>query len=395
MAKTRSKTPRSRADEPWGGPTPIWISPRTRTILLLSGLVVLVVLMWAAPSVPLIALGGGTLALIMSFPVRALSRFMPRGLGILASFLALVGLIILAFAILVPIIIDQLTNLILNIPSFAEEANQQLSNLMPTLLSQLGERGLLPGDPEELLPELGADLGNEAFSRVQDLAQNVLGGLLGFISSAFNFGIALFGVVFIAVYLLVDVRRMKAAYLLTVPHGYRRDSSDLWNAFGVSLSRYLSGLGFVLVIQGVVSAIALALLGIQYAILLGVWVSITAIIPYIGAWLGAVPAVALALLLGSNTLPINPLTAGLLTLLVFVAIQQLEGNFLTPRIQGEAVHVHPILVFLAVIAGGEIAGLLGVIFAVPALAVLRVLFDFFRVRLRLKNPGAEPQSPND
>lgn len=391
--KTRNRTARSETAEPRVGPTPIWISRRTRTVLLLGGLVALIGLMWAAPSVPVIALGGGTLALIMSFPVRALSRIMPRGLAILASFLSLVGLVILAFAILVPIIIDQLTNLILNIPGFAERANQQLSNIMPTLLAQLGERGLLPGDPEDLLPELGANLGDEAFNRVQELAQNILGGLLGFISSAFSFGIALFGVVFIAVYLLVDVRRMKAAYLLTVPHGYRRDASDLWNAFGVSLSRYLSGLGFVLAIQGIVSAVALALLGIQYAILLGVWVSITAIIPYIGAWLGAIPAVALALLLGSSTLPINALTAGLLTLLVFVAIQQLEGNFLTPRIQGEAVHVHPILVFLAVIAGGQIAGLLGVIFAVPALAVLRVLFDFFRIRLRLRDQEAPGQTP--
>ena len=385
MAKTRDKARRSRTNEPRVGPTPIWISRRTRTILLLGGLVALLVLMWAAPSVPIIALGGGTLALIMSFPVRALTRVMPRGLAILVSFLSLIGLVVLAFAILVPIVIDQLTNLILNIPGFAEEANRQLSNLMPTLLAQLGERGLLPGDPQELLPDLGANLGDEAFNRVQDLAQNILGGLLGFISSAFNFAIALFGVFFIAVYLLVDVRRMKAAYLLTIPHGYRRDGSGLWNAFGLSLSRYLSGLGFVLVVQGVVSAIAMALLGIRYAILIGVWVSITAIIPYIGAWLGAIPAVVLALLLGSSTLPVNALTAGLLTLLVFIAIQQLEGNFLTPRIQGEAVHVHPILVFLAVIAGGQIAGLLGVIFAVPALAVLRVLFDFFRVRLRLKD----------
>ncbi len=385
--KTRGRTARSEAGRRRRGPTPIWISRRTRTVLLLSGLAALIALMWAAPSVPLIALGGGTLALIMSFPVRALSRLMPRGLAILVSFLSLVGLVILAFAILVPIIIDQLTNLILNIPGFAEQANQRLSNLMPALLAQLGERGLLPGDPQDLLPELGANLGEEAFNRVQNLAQNILGGLLGFISSAFNFGIALFGVVFVAVYLLVDVRRMKAAYLLAIPHAYRRDASDLWNAFGVSLSRYLSGLGFILVIQGIVSALALSLLGIRYAILLGVWVSITAIIPYIGAWLGAIPAIALALLLGSSTLPINALTAGLLTVVIFVVIQQLEGNFLTPRIQGEAVHVHPILVFLAVIAGGQIAGLLGVVFAVPALAVMRVLFDFFRIRLRLRDPG--------
>ncbi len=79
-------------------------------------------------------------------------------------------------------------------------------------------------------------------------------------------------------------------------------------------------------------------------------------------------------------LTVSPTTA-LLTALLFLAIQQLESNFLTPKIQSDTLHVHPILVFLAVIIGGGLGGILGVIVAVPALAVLRVLFDFFRVRL--------------
>ena len=111
-----------------------------------------------------------------------------------------------------------------------------------------------------------------------------------------------------------------------------------------------------------------------YALLLGAWVSATAIIPYLGAFLGAIPAVILAILFESPTVAI-------LTVLVYVAIQQLEGNLLTPYIQGQALRVHPIFVLLAVIGGGAIAGIAGVIFAVPALAIVRVLFDFFRARL--------------
>ena len=118
---------------------------------------------------------------------------------------------------------------------------------------------------------------------------------------------------------------------------------------------------------------SLFLLGVPYALVLGAWVSITAIVPYIGAWIGAVPALLVAL-------TISPTTA-LWVALLFLAIQQFEGNFLTPKIQGDTLHVHPILVFLAVIVGGGLAGILGIIVAVPALAVLRVLFDFFRVRL--------------
>jgi predicted PurR-regulated permease PerM len=181
---------------------------------------------------------------------------------------------------------------------------------------------------------------------------------------------------------------VKAAYLRTVPAHYRRDARDLWNAFGESLSRYLGGLVFVVVIQGVLAFVALYLIGVRYAILLGVWVSVTAIIPYLGAFLGAIPAVIVALVFGSSNFG-SPTTTAILTIVAYILIQQLEGNVLTPRIQGQALHVHPILVLLAVIAGGEIAGLTGVVFAVPALAVLRVFFDFIRVRLRTR-PEPEP-----
>jgi predicted PurR-regulated permease PerM len=347
-------------------PTPIWISKRTRTVLLLAALVALVLLVWAAPSIPVMMLGGFALALIMSFPVRALSRFMPRGLAILVSFLSLVGLVILAFAILVPLLIIQLSSFISTVPDFVSDANEVLR----AQLEPLAERGLLPGTPDEFMANLSADL----LSRAQGIAEQVLGGLAGFVSGTFSLVLNLFGVVFVAVYMLLNVRSIKVIYLLMVPVRYRRDARDLWDAFAFSLSRFLTGLGLVIAIQGTLSAIALYILGVPYALLLGVWVSISAIIPYLGAWLGAIPAVILALFE-------SPLTA-VLTAVVFLLIQQLEGNYLTPRIQGQSLRVPSILVFLAVIAGGEIAGLLGVIFAVPTLAVVRVLFDFFRVRLR-------------
>jgi predicted PurR-regulated permease PerM len=349
--------------------TPIWISKRTRNVLLVGGLVALVLIMWYSPSVPIMLLGGFALALIISFPVRALSHIMPRGWAILASFLALVGVAALALIVLVPILISQLISFISNVPEYATGAEQ----LLRGLLEPLAARGLLPGTPNEFMTNLGQDLLNLA----QSIAQQILGGLLSFISGTFNLILTLFGMLFVAIYLLVNVRNIKVTYLRVMPRRYRHDARDLWDAFAFSLSRYLSGLGLVAIIQGALSAIALFFLGVPYALLLGTWVSITSIIPYLGAFLGAIPAVILALFE-------SPTTA-LLTVLVFVLIQQTEGNFLTPRIQGHTLRVPSILIFLAVIAGGEIAGLLGVIFAVPTVAVLRVLFDFFRARLRTKS----------
>src|SRR3712207_5889567 len=101
----------------------------------------------------------------------------------------------------------------------------------------------------------------------------------------------------------------------------------------------------------------------------------TCALPIFGAFLGAIPAIVVALIFESPTVAV-------LTVVAYVLIQQLEGNFLTPRIQGQALHLHPIIVLLAVIGGGQIGGLAGVIFAVPTLAILRVFFDFFRTRVR-------------
>src|SRR5215207_8554485 len=374
-ARTRGKGVEKEAAS-GGRPTPIFVSSRVWIGIVVVGFGLFALLLYAAPTVPAVALGGMALAIVLSFPVRALSHFMPRGLAILLTVLGVLGLISLGFFFLVPLLIEQLSTLVRTTPRIANSANQ----LLLDVIGALNDRQLVPGsDPEEFGKRVVTDL----FDRAQNLTENLLRSLLGFIPKALGFGVALFGVLFVAVYLLVDVRKVKAAYLKTIPTHYRHDARDPWDAFGESLSRYLGGLVFVVMIQGVLAAAALYLLGVRYAILLGVWVSVTALIPYLGAFLGGIPAVIVVLVFGSSIFESSTTTA-ILTIVAYVLIQQLEGNFLTPRIQGQALHVHPILVLLAVIAGGELAGLAGVVFAVPALAVFRVLFDFFRVRLRRK-----------
>jgi len=380
-ANRRVRRPRGKKSEAGGYLTPIFVSSRVWIGILVVGVGLLALLLYAAPTVPAVALGGVALAIVLSFPVRALSHFMPRGLAILLTVLGLLGLISLGILYLVPLLIEQLTTLVRNTPLIANRANQFLIDV----INALDERQLIPGsDPEAFGKELVTDL----FDRAQNLTENLLRSILGFIPRIFNFGVTLFGVLFVAIYLLVDVRKVKTVFLKAVPTHYRHDARDLWEAFGSSLSRYLGGLVFVVMIQGVLAAGALYFLGVRYAILLGVWVSVTAIIPYLGAFLGGIPAVLVALVFGSSVFDSN-MTTAILTVVAYVLIQQFEGNFLTPRIQGQALHVHPIIVLLAVIAGGELAGLAGIIFAVPTLAVFRVLFDFFRVRLRT-NPDPGP-----
>jgi predicted PurR-regulated permease PerM len=347
-------------------PTPIRISRHTRTALLLAVLVALAYVVYRVPDVLTMTGGGIALALILSFPVGFLSRFMPRGLAILLSFLLVVGLIVLAAIYLVPLVVEQLASLVSAVPEIANTVGQYLQNA----LDFLQNRGLLPSDPQQIISRIRDDAANAA----QTVAGSVLSGAFGFVYSTFGFVVTLFGIIFIGAYLLVDVRRVEATFLRAVPHDYRHDAKTLWEAFGYSLSKYLGGLALVLAIQGAISAVGLFLLGVPYALVLGAVVSVMAVIPYLGAWISGTLAVIVAL-------TVSPTTA-LLTAFLFLGIQQLEGNFLTPKIQGDTLHVHPILIFLAVIIGGGLGGIPGVIVAVPTSAVLRVLFDFFRVRLK-------------
>ena len=365
MARRKRSMQRTRPVSGRYQPTPIRISRRTRTVLVILGLLVFALIMWFSPTVPIILLGGFAVALVLSFPVRWLSHIMPRWLAMVVTSLVLSGAVLIAFLILIPILAVQLVSFVQAAPDIVASARQTLRSV----LQPLSDYGLLKGTPDEFMRELGQDL----LDLARSFGRNILGSLINFVSGTVSLVLTLFGVLFVAVYLLANVRKIKATYLMAAPKRYRRDAAELWESEGLSLSRYLSGLGLDMIIQGAISTIALFLLGIPYALLLGTWVAISAIIPYLGAWLGAIPAVLVAL-------TISPGKA-VLTALLYLIIQQIEGNMLQPRIQGQALNMPSILIFLGVIAGAEIAGFLGILFAVPTLAVLKVLFDFFRARL--------------
>ena len=358
--------------KPGRRPTPIWVTPRARSLLVFA------LLAHAAPAVPLIAAGGFALALALSFPVRVISRFLPRLAAIVTSFVLLILSSVLALSLLTPMLVDQMGALLEAAPRLARQAELALRGVV----EPLADRGLLRGTPDELLAGLAADL----FGHLENLVQDLLGGAFRFAGQAFYFVVGVLGALVVASYMLADARKIKAACLRLSPRRYRRDASELWDAFGFSLSRYISGLALVMVVQGVISALALWILGVPYAAALGLWVALTAVVPLVGAWIGAVPGILVSL-------AVSPATAAAVAVL-FLIIQQIEGNVLTPRVMGGALRIHPVLILLSVIGGGQLAGPVGIVLAVPALAVGRVLLDFARPRLRVGPVTALGKGPS-
>lgn len=315
-----------------------------------------------------VSLGGFAVALVLSFPVGLFSRFVPPGLAIPLAFLILSAILLLMFYVLVPLLVSQVGALVNALPALV----QNLEQYVVRGLEALDTKDFLPSTPQEIAGRFMEDLKTS----LGVITTSILGHTLGLVFGTFSFALMLFAVVFVAASLLANVRTFKAAYLTSVPSRYRHDAREFWDALGRALSFYLGGLALSLAIQGVLSAAALALIGVPYPLALGAWVSISAVIPFLGPWPGAIPA----LLVASSISP----TALVLIALVFLAIQQLEGNFLMPYIQGQTIRVLSLIVFLGMIVGAALAGVMGALFAVPTLAALRVIFDFFRAKLRTK-----------
>jgi predicted PurR-regulated permease PerM len=159
-----------------------------------------------------------------------------------------------------------------------------------------------------------------------------------------------------------------------------------------AVASYVKGQFLLSLIIGISVGVGLWILGVvglmpngqKYAAAFGAWAAFTELIPYIGPWLGAVPAVLYALVQ-------HPLSA-LWVALLFLGIQQLEGHVIVPKVMGHTLRLHPLLVIFGLLAGGEIYGFPGILIALPLLAALRAAWEFFSERITFQQwtPG-EPE----
>jgi predicted PurR-regulated permease PerM len=345
--------------------THIPVSPRTRNVLLavVAGLVLL--LFWKAPTLPYLLITGMAAALVLSFPVRFLSRAIPRGIAIAVVVLALLAILVVAAIVLVPLAVGQLASLAEQAPRLLDEAYGWARRVV----ERLDRMGLLDTSPDEAMAQLQRTGATRAEGLLEGIVARSFDTLSGTVGGVFT----TLSVILIAAYLLADGERFRLGCIRLLPVQYRDDALVLWTDVVDALSRYLTGLLVSLTFQGVASTVALTLIGVPYALLLGIWTTIGAIIPFIGSYIGGIPATIVAF-------TVSP-TVGILTALTYVVINFVDGNLIAPRVQGNAIRVSPLFVFLAVIAGGQIAGIWGALMAVPTLAVGRVVFDFLMERV--------------
>lgn len=329
------------------------------------------------------------LAAVLAYALNPMVRMLegwrvPRVAAVLGVFLALVAAVLAALLVLILPTASQVQALV---------QDPQFPRVVVT--------GFV--DRVQELPYVGERIGDidrealEQFVRSNaPSAGQVLNGALGFIGGIFGvFGtiLNLLLMLIVSIYLLLDRERITRAALSAVPAVVRDQTVELFYAVEGALVRYLKAQFLLCAIMGVIGwAIAYFTFG-SYAILIGLWVGVTEIIPVLGAFLGAVPAVAIALFLGG-------FEQALLVSALFLLAQQLEGNVLVPRIMGGSVGVHPLWVLFATLAATALYGIVGAIFAVPIVAIVAATLRYLRGTLLFERwrksliEQAAPEAPS-
>jgi predicted PurR-regulated permease PerM len=341
------------------------VSQYFQYVLIAAALVVLVVFVRQISGVLLTFLMAMILAYAVNPLVRRLEdRRVPRVVAVLGVFAVLVLVAAAALLVIIVPAIRQVQALIHSPQAIVGELSALLERLRA--LPYVGEQArqidqaVMVRFIQDNLPPAGA----------------ILKGALGFIGGVFGlFGtiLNLFLMLIISIYLILDRERVVGAALGVIPSTVREQTVELFRAVETSLGRYLRAQLILCVIMGTIGWAIVFFTGGNYSLLIGVWVGMTELIPVLGAFLGAAPAVVLAFL-------DSPWQA-LVVAVLFLLAQQLEGNILVPKIMGGSVGVHPLWVMFAMLSATALYGIVGAVFAVPVVAIVSATLRYLRGKL--------------
>ena len=286
---------------------------------------------------------------------KLVRRRVPRGIAILVIYFGFALVATVAILQAIPIVSRQVSQLVAHLPHVIARTDHMMDELAAR------KRYL----PDAVRVGVESALG-QAEQNLTRYAARLVSMLTGTVSALF----VVFVVPFLVFYMLKDARAIGRGIVRLFPLHYRDEVRTILAGVDDTLGSYVRGQLLVMVMVGLLTWTGYLVVGMPYSLLLALFLGLMDIIPYLGPFIGAAPALLLAL-------SISPVMA-LKVLIVNLIVQQLEGNLITPQIMGRTLALHPMAIVAAVLVGGEVGGILGLVCAVPVLAVLKVIYTNIR-----------------
>ncbi len=360
--KFRATTPSDNAAK--------WARRRDIPIAILAWIVLGMLIFWAlghvARSIIVFAIAA-LLAYALTPGVKLLERVVPRVVAIIIVYLVIWGALGLLLYFIINTTIGQVISLAANV----------------RLLVTQGATGPLAG-LLETLRRFGISQSqlNGVFQQIVNQAEGVVGSAVPLITSIFGFIFDMIIVAVLSIYLLVDGSRVIQWLRTNTPLLQRERTLITLDTFERVIGGYIRGQLLLSTLVGVLVGAGMALFQVPYAVLLGVMAFVLEFVPILGTITSGVICVLLALTKGW--------LIALLVLAYFVGVHILEGDVLGPRIVGKAVGVHPAVSLIALIAGGELFGIWGAIFASPIAGLVQAILTAFWKQWRKTHPDQFP-----
>jgi putative permease len=331
-----------------------------RIFLIVLAIVAVAILFPYVKDVLIMFIIAGLLSVLLSPLVDALERRrVKRGLAILLVIVLILALLALSFWMIIPAIIHSVEALIAKLQSdIISDFNQKVESFF---------------DKHFRNPELARNV----IARLNRFGVQLLGSLEGLLKSVGSFLASVVIIPVVTFFLIKDARRFKKTLISKVPNQYFELSLNILHKTGNQITKYIQGQAIDALIVGILSIIGLFIINsffhgpVPYFILIGSLAGLANIIPYIGPIVGAIPALALAIL---NNPPRLALVL-LWIIILFIVVQAIDNSIISPLVVSKSVNMHPLTVIVVVIIGGKIAGALGMLLAVPLTGVIKVIFS--------------------
>ncbi|MEM7190825.1 MAG: AI-2E family transporter [Pseudomonadota bacterium] len=267
------------------------------------------------------------------------------------------GGVVVAILLIVPALVEQIRQLVVLAPEYVDQAKELIALWMPDIQTE-----------GSFLNRALANLRENAESWSVDLLQRLWSGSIAVV----NFLAVLLVTPVVSFYLLMDWDRMVAGIDDYLPRQHRQTIHLLARDLDRVLAGFVRGQLTVCLMLGIFYAIALMIIGLKFGLLIGLFAGLISFVPFVGSVMGGLLSVGVAVAQYWE----DPVWIGVVAI-VFIVGQVVEGNFLTPKLVGDRVGLHPVWLLFALSAFGVVFGFVGMLIAVPAAAAIGVLGRFF------------------
>ncbi|WP_341778514.1 AI-2E family transporter [Levilactobacillus sp. HBUAS70063] len=340
------------------------VSILTITLLILLILLVLskvpwlatpLVLVWQIVGLPVILAGVGYY-LLNPLVDRLEKHHVGRTWSILGLFIIVALLLVWGIGSLIPMVQRQLTTLIAEWPHYWQEVTQTLSTwLQDDRLSGLKDQ----------LDHFNQQLAERSSSVISSFAQSTVSSVGNIVGRVVAIAVGVVTAPFILFYLLRDGHQLPDYLAKVLPVKHRESAKHLLVEMNRQVSNYVRGQLIVAFIVAMLFYVGFLIIGLRFALLLGIVAGVLNLVPYLGSFLAMVPAVVVAAFISPWML--------VKVLIVFIVEQTLEGRFISPLVLGSSLKIHPLTIIFILLISGKAFGVLGVVLGIPGYAVIRVI----------------------